>query len=66
MFEISKSISWEVRKKRAFLMLTMIEASSEIGISRQTLRKIENEELKRTTKTVYLKVTNWLLNNKEV
>ncbi|MGX6979132.1 helix-turn-helix domain-containing protein [Vagococcus elongatus] len=66
MFEISKDLSWQVRKKRALLRLTISEVASEMGISRQTLRKIESEELKKTTKTVFVKVTNWLLEEQEV
>lgn len=60
MFEISEELSWQVRKKRAYIRLSIAEAASEIGISRQTLRKIESGELKKTRKMVFLKLTNWL------
>lgn len=66
MFEISEAISWQVRKRRAYKRLQVSEAANDIGISRQTLRKIESGELKKTTKTVYVKITNWLLEEKEV
>lgn len=61
MFEISEELSWQVRKKRAYTRLNITEAASEIGISRQTLRKVESGELKKTRKIVFLKITNWLL-----
>lgn len=66
MFEISETISWQVRKRRAYKRLQVFEAANDIGISRQTLRKIESGELKRTTRTVYTKVINWLLEENEV
>lgn len=61
MFEISESFSWQVRKQRAYRRMSISETAKEIGISRQTLRKIESGELKKTTKTVFIKLTNWLM-----
>ena len=61
MFEISNELSWQIRKKRAFNLLSISEAAEQIGISRQTLRKIEVGKLKRTKKTVFIKLTDWLL-----
>ncbi|MEG2937548.1 MAG: helix-turn-helix transcriptional regulator [Vagococcus sp.] len=61
MFEISNELSWQIRKKRAFNMLSISEAAEQIGISRQTLRKIEVGKLKRTKKTIFIKLTDWLL-----
>lgn len=61
MFEISEALSWQVRKQRAYRRMTTTEAAAEIGISRQTLRKIESGELKKTKKTIFIKLTNWLM-----
>lgn len=64
MFEITEDISWQVRKKRAKERLTIQEASKQIGITRQTLRLIENGSYL-TKKSVFVKLTNWLLTEKE-
>lgn len=61
MFDVSNDLSWQIRKKRAFRMLSISDAAEEIGISRQTLRKIESGNLKKTTKTVFVKLTDWLV-----
>ncbi|MHC5250046.1 helix-turn-helix domain-containing protein [Enterococcus sp. HY326] len=61
MFEVSNDLSWQIRKKRAFRLLSISDAAREIGISRQTLRKIESGKLKKTTKTVFVKLTDWLV-----
>lgn len=65
MFEITEDISWQVRKKRAKERLSIQEASKQIGITRQTLRLIEKGNYV-TKKTVFVKLTNWLLTEKEV
>lgn len=61
MFEISSEMNWKVREKRAKFRLSLSEASEEIGISRQTLRHIENEKQKFVRKTVFVKLTDWLM-----
>lgn len=66
MFEISTDLSWQIRKKRAFNMLSVSDAADEIGISRQTLRKIESGKLEKTTKTVFVKLTDWLVKETEI
>jgi len=44
-------------------MLSLGNAAAEIGISRQTLRLIESGKKKEIRKTIYEKITTWLLNN---
>lgn len=66
MFEVSNDLSWQIRKKRAFRLLSVSDAAREIGISRQTLRKIESGKLKKTTKTVFVKITDWLVKETEI
>lgn len=61
MFEISEALSWQIRKQRAYRRMTTSEAAKEIGISRQTLRKVESGELKKTKKTIFIKLTDWLM-----
>jgi len=65
MFEISEEFSWQIRKRRAFLRKSISDVAKEIGISRQTLRKIESREITKTRKTVFVKLTNWLLIEKK-
>lgn len=65
MFDLSEEISWQVRKKRAKYFLTKTKASKEIGISRRTLGQIESGELPKVSKTVFVKLTKWLLAEKE-
>lgn len=60
MFEISEDMSWEVRKKRAYKRMTITKTADEIGISRQTLRKIESGDITTVNKIVFVKLTNWL------
>lgn len=64
-FDLNEEISWQVRKKRAKYFLTKTKASKEIGISRRTLGQIEAGELSKVSKTVFVKLANWLLTEKE-
>lgn len=66
MFEISQVMNWKIREKRAKRCLNLTDASKEIGISRQTLRHVENEQQKEVTKTVYEKLVNWLFSPDEM
>lgn len=61
MFEINLKMGEKLREKRGRKNLTIQKASDEIGISRRTLRDIENGKKKYLSKTVYKKVTDWLL-----
>lgn len=61
MFEITKSFAWRVREKRARHRLTALKAAKQIGITRQTLRLIEKEEVHQIKKSVYQKIVNWLV-----
>lgn len=63
MFEISQEMNWRIREKRAKYRLNLTNAAKEIGISRQTLRHVENEKQKLVRKTVFVKITTWLLND---
>lgn len=66
MFELESDFSWKVRQKRAKQMLTKEEASNCIGISRRTYSLVETGQLNKVTRTVYEKLVNWLLDDKEV
>lgn len=61
MFEIDSKTSAKLREKRGLKNLTIHQASEEIGISRRTLRDIENEKKSNVKKTVYTKLIAWLL-----
>lgn len=61
MFEVTKNFSWRVREKRARQRLQMKQAAKKIGVSRQTLYRIESNEGIKIKKTVYQKIVNWLL-----
>lgn len=63
LFEISQEMNWRIREKRAKYRLNLTNAAKEIGISRQTLRHVENEKQKLVRKTVFVKITTWLLND---
>lgn len=65
MFDIDNDFSWKVRQKRARKMLTKEEASNCIGISRRTYSLVETGQLNKVTRTVYEKLVNWLLDDKE-
>lgn len=54
----------KIRERRARKRLTLQEAAIEIGISRLTLGNIENEKRLVVKKTVYVKLIDWLVNEK--
>lgn len=60
---IEKEISKAVRLKRADLNLTKSSASQKIGISRNTLRKIENEQNANVNSKVFSRVMSWIVKN---
>lgn len=66
MFEVTKNLSWNLRKKRAKERITVSKAASQIGISRRTLSLIESEEKKEISKTVYKKIVEWLVDDEGV
>lgn len=61
MITLGHEISIKLREKRARKNITLSLASREIGISSKTLSLIENERLVRVKKTVYKKITDWLI-----
>lgn len=61
MITLGHEISIKLREKRARKNITLSVASKEIGISSKTLSLIENERLVRVKKTVYKKITDWLI-----
>lgn len=64
MFEIDTEMAAKLRERRARKNITLDQASLEIGISRRTLGKIENEQLLLVRKTVFKKLVDWLVNEK--
>lgn len=64
MFEIDKEMAAKLRERRARKNITLDQACLEIGISRRTLGKIENEQLLLVRKTVFKKLVDWLVNEK--
>lgn len=64
MFELDLEMIAKLREKRGRKNITLAEAAEEIGISRITLGKIENEKLVSVRKTVYKKLVDWLINEK--
>lgn len=66
MFKIDEEMAAKLREFRARKNITLEEAAAEIGISRITLGKIENEKVKVTKKNVFQKLVNWLVNGKVV
>lgn len=64
MFEITKDFAWRVREKRARFNISATKAAEEIGITRQTLRVIERGGTK-VKKSIYEKIVNWLVAEKE-
>lgn len=64
MFEINENLSWKIREKRAKNRLALFEAAEQIGVSRQTLRFIEDGRKKKVQKKVYKKLVDWMLNEK--
>lgn len=64
MFELDVEMAAKLRERRARKNITLEEASQEIGISRRTLGQIENEKILSVRKTVYKKLVDWLVNEK--
>lgn len=64
MFDLDLEMIAKLRERRARKNITLGEASEEIGISRKTLGRIENEKLLCVRKTVYKKLVDWLVNEK--
>ena len=60
MIELSNDFSVAVRKKRAIKDITKFKLCKDLGISTQTLRKIEKGVGKVNSKT-YKKITEWLV-----
>ena len=64
MFELDLEMIAKLRERRARKNITLGEASEEIGINRKTLGLIEKEKLLRVQKTVFTKLVDWLVNEK--
>lgn len=60
MIELCDEIATEVRKQRAVRNITKTKLSEELGISAQTLRKIEEGKKSVNSKT-YQTITEWLI-----
>ena len=65
MFDVSKEMAAQLRETRARKNITIAKASCEIGISSKQLGLIENEKVSKVRKTVYTKITNWLIDSKQ-
>lgn len=63
---LSKDISKAVRRKRADKILTKVEASAEIGITRMTLHKVENIPEANVSQVVFNKLAEWLIQEEEI
>lgn len=66
MFSISKDFSWRIREKRARKRISISEAANQIGISRMTLGSIESGEKNEVRKAVFVKLTNWLMQDEVI
>lgn len=66
MFNLDFEMVAKLRERRARKNITLLQASAEIGISAKTLGLIENEQRTEVRRTVYEKLVNWLVNEKEV
>lgn len=64
MFELDTEMAAKLRERRARKRLTLQEAANEIGISRLTLGTIESEKRRIVKKSVYQKLIDWLVNEK--
>lgn len=64
MFKIGKDFSWRIREKRARERISISEAAKQIGITRRTLSLIESDQKNEVKKTVYEKIVNWLVEEK--
>ncbi|MDM8182659.1 helix-turn-helix domain-containing protein [Enterococcus cecorum] len=61
MIELSLEMIAQIRECRARKNITLTEASEEIGISRKMLGLVENEKITRVRQSIYIKLTNWLV-----
>ncbi|MDT1958676.1 helix-turn-helix domain-containing protein [Carnobacterium divergens] len=64
MFELDLEMIAKLRERRTRKNITLEDAADEIGISRVTLGRIENEKNLSVRKTVYKKLVDWLINEK--
>ncbi|MEQ3451571.1 helix-turn-helix domain-containing protein [Enterococcus cecorum] len=61
MIELTTEMIAQLREVRARKNITLAKASQEIGISSKQLGLIENEKVSRVRQSVYVKLTNWLV-----
>lgn len=61
MIELTTEMIAQLREARARKNITLAKASQEIGISSKQLGLIENEKVSRVRQSVYVKLTNWLV-----
>lgn len=61
MIELTTEMIAQLREVRARKNITLAKASQEIGISSKQLGLIENEKISRVRQSVYIKLTNWLV-----
>lgn len=61
MIELTTEMVAQLREVRARKNITLAKASQEVGISSKTLGLIENEKVSRVRQSVYIKLTNWLV-----
>jgi len=66
MFELDSEMAAKLRERRARKNITLAVAAKEMGISSKTLGRIENERILLVRKTIFKKLVNWLVNEKEV
>ncbi len=61
MIDLTIEMIAQLREARARKNTTLAKASQEIGISSKQLGLIENEKVSRVRQSVYVKLTNWLV-----
>lgn len=61
MIDLTTEMIAQLREVRARKNITLAKASQEIGISSKQLGLIENEKISRVRQSVYIKLTNWLV-----
>ncbi|WP_171309681.1 helix-turn-helix domain-containing protein [Enterococcus cecorum] len=61
MIDLNTEMIAQLREIRARKNITLTEASEEIGISSKTLGLVENEKITRVRQSIYIKLTNWLV-----
>lgn len=61
MIDLTIEMIAQLREARARKNITLAKASQEIGISSKQLGLIENEKVSRVRQSVYVKLTNWLV-----